>query len=212
MSRISRNILNILKRGIEMELYIVRHGRTKWNKIKRLQGNSDIPLAKEGRDMAAATALGLKDVHFDAIYASPLKRAYETAEIIMGERNISVQADDRLKEISFGVLEGKTINYLTDSHFFTHPERYITPENGESLTALCTRISAFLDDIRGKHTDAERIMIVAHGATNRALMKHIRNLDMKDFWSDHVQPNCGVTIIKIEDSGDEVIAEGKIFY
>ena len=91
-----------------MELYIVRHGKTEWNGKGRIQGWSDIELTDEGRAAARKTAEALKDLHIDAIYASPLKRAYETACILRGKREMPVIKDERIKEVGFGVLEGAT--------------------------------------------------------------------------------------------------------
>ena len=62
-----------------MELYIVRHGKTDWNKECRFQGAKDIPLNEEGRAAAEKLHERLKDIHFDAVFSSPLSRAYETA-------------------------------------------------------------------------------------------------------------------------------------
>ena len=62
-----------------MELYIIRHGETKWNSEKRLQGRSDIELNEYGIELARITSEALKDVKFDRIYSSPLKRYYEAA-------------------------------------------------------------------------------------------------------------------------------------
>lgn len=90
-----------------MELYIVRHGKTYWNNEKRIQGWADIELTESGRQVAYDSAEGMKDIHFDAIYASPLKRAYETACILRGSREIPVVVDERIKEIGFGALEGR---------------------------------------------------------------------------------------------------------
>ena len=59
-----------------MELYIVRHGKTYWNNEKKIQGWADIELTESGRQVACDSAEGMKDIHFDAIYSSPLKRAY----------------------------------------------------------------------------------------------------------------------------------------
>ena len=89
-----------------MELYIFRHGRTVWNAQRKIQGDTDIALAKEGIDMAKAVAEKIADIHFDAIYSSPLQRAYETACILRGSRALEVIKDDRLRELNFGVLEG----------------------------------------------------------------------------------------------------------
>ena len=70
-----------------MRLYIVRHGETDWNKARKIQGQSDIPLNEFGRHLARETAKGLADVHFDLCFTSPLSRAKETAQIILDGRD-----------------------------------------------------------------------------------------------------------------------------
>lgn len=69
-----------------MDIYLIRHGETDWNRMKKLQGTTDIPLNAYGIELAEKTAEGLKDVPFDRIYTSPLIRARKTAEIIRGDR------------------------------------------------------------------------------------------------------------------------------
>lgn len=71
-----------------MMLYIVRHGETDWNRLRRVQGHTDIPLNDYGRHLARETAEGMKDIQIDLAYTSPLRRAEETAEIILGSREI----------------------------------------------------------------------------------------------------------------------------
>ncbi len=83
-------------------LYIMRHGITDWNQAHRLQGKTDIPLNDEGRAMASAAAEEYKDLHIDICFCSPLKRAYETATILLKGRDIPIKADERLSEMSFG--------------------------------------------------------------------------------------------------------------
>lgn len=89
-----------------MDIYLIRHGETDWNKEKKLQGVTDIPLNAYGIELAEKTAEGLKDVPFDRIYTSPLIRAKKTAEIIRGNRPIDLVVKEELKEISFGDYEG----------------------------------------------------------------------------------------------------------
>ena len=96
-----------------MKLYLVRHGQTPWNKVHRNQGRSDIPLNEYGRELAAVTGKGLEDVPFDLCFTSPLKRAKETAMLILEGRNIPIVEDERLIEISFGDYEGTS--WLEDS-------------------------------------------------------------------------------------------------
>ena len=89
-----------------MELYLIRHGETEWNKQNRLQGNIDVPLSAEGIRMAEGAAERLSEIHFNKIYSSPLSRAFTTAEIICKNQHDLIKKDDRLREISFGAGEG----------------------------------------------------------------------------------------------------------
>ncbi|MBP5773236.1 MAG: histidine phosphatase family protein, partial [Eubacterium sp.] len=119
-----------------MEIYIIRHGKTDWNIDRRLQGRTDTELNQEGIDLAIKTGEGLKDVEFDAVYSSPLKRAYKTAELVLGERDVPIITDDRLREISFGSREGERGMAVKDDpkdpfyNFFHAPEKY-NPLDGE---------------------------------------------------------------------------------
>lgn len=102
-----------------MDIYLIRHGETDWNRMKKLQGTTDIPLNAYGIELAEKTAEGLKDVPFDRIYTSPLIRARKTAEIIRGDRPIEIIETDGLKEISFGDYEG--LCYLPDNYTIPKP-------------------------------------------------------------------------------------------
>ena len=94
-------------------LYIMRHGKTEWNALNKLQGRTDIPLNEKGRQMARAAGEEYRKVPFDVCYCSPLLRARETAEILLKGRDVPILFDDRLREMSFGVCEGMT-NYFQD--------------------------------------------------------------------------------------------------
>ena len=79
-----------------MKIYLIRHGETSWNTLGRLQGRTDIELNENGIRLAKITGEKLKDVHFDLAIASPLKRAYETAGLVLGDRNIPILTDERI--------------------------------------------------------------------------------------------------------------------
>lgn len=74
-----------------MKLYLVRHGQTDWNKEKRLQGQEDIPLNDFGRHLAKETGVGLRNVRFNLCFSSDLKRALETASLILDEGSSKFQ-------------------------------------------------------------------------------------------------------------------------
>ena len=95
-----------------MKLYLVRHGQTDWNKEKRLQGQEDIPLNDFGRHLAKETGIGLRNVRFDLCFSSDLKRALETANLILdeGSNKVPIIMDKRLKELE------KKIGYTFENH------------------------------------------------------------------------------------------------
>lgn len=91
-----------------MLIYIVRHGLTEWNKLKKLQGIADVPLAEEGI-LLAEKREKLSGVKFDICFTSPLSRARQTAERVLGKRDVPIIPDKRIQEINFGVLEGDQV-------------------------------------------------------------------------------------------------------
>lgn len=198
-----------------MKLYIIRHGETQWNKEKRLQGQCDVPLNDYGRELAVITAKALENERFDLIYSSPLNRAYETAEIIRNNRNIEITIDERLKEISFGKDEGIPMDELGQNakDFFFAPDKYIPSEGGETYQELCVRLSDFIENIIYplKNTD-KNVLIVAHGATNKALMLLLKKIQIADIWKGEFQKNCCVNLFEITNDEVEIIYEAKIFY
>jgi len=90
------------------ELLLVRHGETDWNAAGRLQGHTDRPLSDYGREQARRLAEELVGEEFDAIYASDLARARETAEIVGAQLDLPVVLDPDLREKNWGTWEGLT--------------------------------------------------------------------------------------------------------
>ena len=90
-------------------LYVIRHGKTDWNEIKRIQGSTDTSLNDEGIGMARKAHDEYEGVRFDICFCSPLKRARQTAELLLEGRDIPIEYDDRLRELSFGEFEGVDI-------------------------------------------------------------------------------------------------------
>ena len=202
-----------------MEIYIIRHGQTVWNAKKLLQGSTDIELNENGRELAGITGQNLEEVAFDKIYSSPLIRAYETACLIRGHRNIPIIRDERLRELCFGSNEGKDFSKLLADesdpfhYFFKQPELYRAPADGETLEHICVRAKEFLTEVVEPQRDKlERIMIVAHGAMNKALMCHIKQHGIDQYWSGGLQTNCNVIIVNLDQNGYHVVDETRTFY
>lgn len=185
------------KAGINMSgnLYIIRHGKTAWNEMHKLQGQVDIPLSGDGIKLAKEAAAKYRDVNFDICYCSPLKRASETAQILLEGRDVPVLYDDRLKEMNFGVCEGIT-DYFDDngspvSDFFNRPEKYDNPPEGaESMDELFKRTGDFLEEMVYPELEKEKdVLIVGHGAMNSAIISQIKKLPRSMFWSEGIE-NC----------------------
>lgn len=176
-------------------LYIMRHGRTDWNEIHKLQGRTDVPLNSHGRQMAEKAREEYADVHFDICFSSPLIRAKETAEIVLRGRNVPIITDERLLEMSFGVCEGKE-NVFDDPEnpirtLFLEPEKYVTPvEGGESFEQLFARTGEFLREVvKPLLEQGKDILIVGHGAMNSSIVCQVRGIPTEKFWSAGIE-NC----------------------
>lgn len=201
-----------------MLIYLMRHGETDWNKARRLQGQSDIPLNEYGIALAVKTAEALAEVSFDMAFCSPLARAEETARIILGERETPLYPDMRLKEINFGIHEGVCFDAAKQDledplhDFFCEPDRYVPPEGAESFGQVMKRGRSFLQEkILPLEGNCEKVLIVAHGAFNRSLLNSIMGRPLKDFWRIAL-PNCAVSVLSLEDGLFQVMEESKVYY
>ena len=203
-----------------MRLYIVRHGETNMNKGKFLQGQTDSELNEYGRELARKTRDGLAEVNFHIAFTSPLKRAKETAQIILGDRETSLVDDLRIQEISFGEYEGLCFgkeNYNVPDkdfyNFFEHPEKYIPPKDGESFDAVMERTSDFLKELyENKAYEEKTVLVSTHGCALKAILANIEGIPVKDFWGEGVHPNCAVTIVDVKDGIPSIVEEGKVYY
>lgn len=203
-----------------MKIYLFRHGETDWNKERRLQGQSDIPLNMLGRELAIKTAEALRQegISFDRAFSSPLQRARETAEILSGGSEPFV-TDVRLKEMCFGEFEGGYFDEVKQgdaSHplydFFCRPESYVPPAGVESFQEAAARGKEFLKErILPLEGICESVLIVAHGAFNRCILQTIMNIPGEDFWKIAL-PNCCASILLLENGKLQVVEPGRVYY
>lgn len=181
-------------------LYLIRHGQTDWNVLRKLQGQTDIMLNDNGVSMAQRAYEKYIDYEFDVCFSSPLGRAYETASIFIGDRDIKIIKDDRLKEMSFGAREGETGVIENPENpvysLFHNPEEYVAIDGAESIEELCARTKAFLDErVMPLLEENKNVLIVGHGAMNCSIISNIHGLPKNQFWK-YMTGNCkllGVT-------------------
>lgn len=201
-----------------MKIYFIRHGETIWNKEKKIQGQSDIPLNNYGRELGYITADALKEIPFDVVYSSPLIRAKETAEILVKNRNLKIFEDHRLTEMSFGEGEGESLLEIHTHpemklyNFIHNPGEYTPPAGGETFEELYERCKTFIEEvIIPSEKNYNTMLIVGHGALIRGFIHNINNRPSKDFWIV-THKNCSVTIVDCTEGKLSLLEEAKIFY
>src|SRR5262245_23356315 len=159
-----------------MILYLVRHGESLFNAERRIQGQSDVELSPLGHRQSDAVAAELASLPINAIFASPLRRAMETAEPIAKRLKLSIQTDDRLKEIHAGMfqeLKWDEIEHPPPSEavrWKAQEPNFVIP-GGESRRQLMTRARAAFEAIR--ETRLPQVAIVSHGGTMAAALKSL---------------------------------------
>lgn len=174
-------------------LYIMRHGKTEWNALHKLQGRTDIPLNEEGKRMARQACEKYKELNIDVCYCSPLVRALETAQIVLKNRKIPIIEDKRLSEMSFGEYEGiensLAIPDCPINVIFNQPEKYIESVGGaETFEQLFARTGSFLKEIVEPQIQAGKdILIVGHGAMNSSIICQVKQLPIEEFWSAGIE-------------------------
>jgi broad specificity phosphatase PhoE len=168
-----------------LHLMLVRHGETDWNVQRRYQGQTDVPLSGFGMRQAELVAERLTGGKIDAVYASDLSRAWETAQIIAGKSGLEVFPEPRLRELKFGILEGLTFDEAEAQHsemIAAWLEDYNnTPEGAETIDSFNTRIVSLLDNLRGEH-DEQVVLLVGHGGSLSEILRVILGLSPEKRW------------------------------
>jgi probable phosphoglycerate mutase len=176
-------------------ILLTRHGETDWNRDQRVQGHTDRPLNDTGRAQAEELARTLADEPLDAVYASDLSRAHETARAVAEGRGLPVRTEASLREKSFGTWEG-----LTGSEI---QERF--PDalqghwgDGEQADEMAARVLEAVRRIAVAHP-GERVLVVSHGGPLRAVLRHC-NVDL-----DGPIGNCAVIRIAVDGARIDVL-------
>ena len=163
-----------------LQVYLVRHGETEWNALRRIQGQSDSALTLNGERQALQVAARAKVLGINHIISSDLGRTRHTAEIIAGACGCDVSLDPRLRELDMGVLEMRDIDTLTVEEEGWRKQLVDgTPDGripqGESMTELARRMQAVLDDCR-QLPPGSVPLLVSHGMALGCLISTVLGL------------------------------------
>ena len=168
-----------------MRVYLLRHGRTLWNDQRRYLGLTDLPLSKEG-----TAELRAADFTAETVYSSPLLRARQTARLLFPSARLETVADFR--EMDFGDFEGCSADAMADDPAYRAWVEGLCEgrcPNGESRAAFCERTCRAFSDLLEGAAGKDRLVIVAHSGTLRAVMERF-SLPAYGYF-DHIPPNGG---------------------
>ena len=191
-------------------IVLVRHGQTAWNKDVRFRGRADVELDEFGLRQAEATGRYVAARWPDgptrvvAVYASPMRRAMQTAEAIAHAHGLTAQPLGGLLDVDFGEWQGLS----PDEVAARYPELYrawweaphtVRFPGGESLDDVRVRILAGLDEVVARHR-RQAVALVSHTVANRVLLCAILGLGNASFWRLG-QDTCAVNVFDVEDNG-----------
>lgn len=190
-----------------MKFYLIRHGQTDWNIEGKIQGKTDIPLNSEGLYQAERLAEGMKERRITAIFSSPLLRAFQTAELLSQEKNLPVTVLPELREVDFGLWEGKgwdEVDALYHEDFRNweeYPGEYM-PTGGESRESCSERCRKAVDLMAGEEAAA----VVAHGGILAHVVRYL--LRKQDGEKEIIVKNASISVIEY----DPVLGTGELLF
>lgn len=196
-----------------MKIWITRHGQTRLNHEKLMQGRTDEPLNETGIRQAEEARKKIGDVHFDKVYASPLDRAIVTASIIGHVSREEIVIDPRVTETDFGKYEQRPYKAmgLPMTLYWLLPEIIPAPKTVEPVASMKKRAASFLDDViaDGEKNHYENILITCHGGIMRVLSGYMLGRRNGLMWRPKPR-NCEIRVFDADRTSHEMIADYRI--
>lgn len=169
-----------------LEIDLIRHGESVYNREGRVQGHTNSPLTDLGREQAYRVAWVLKDRGLEALYTSDLARARQTAEIIGDVVGLEPMVLEGFREIALGRWEGKPIEEIRREDgknlelWYSRPMEARIP-GAEPLGAFEERVLATFQGVLERHSGG-RIALVSHGGVLSVIVSHVLGLDLNNLW------------------------------
>lgn len=179
-----------------MELWLIRHGETLWNRQQRAQGQLDIPLSELGVAQAEALAQRLKHTKFAALISSDLSRAYRTAEICAAQLEMPIVTDPAWREIHCGEIQGLTLPEIEAKGLsMRHKPVQYAWLGGESRSDVMQRVEQAMLRLHQPYAEA-RVAVFTHGGTIRGAI-HVALDDFEQKISLGERGNTSISIVQI---------------
>ncbi|HXY05798.1 MAG TPA: histidine phosphatase family protein [Burkholderiaceae bacterium] len=188
----------------EATLLLIRHGETVWNAQSRIQGHMDIALSERGLHQAQLLARFLGGSAIDAVYASDLARASQTAQPLADARALALHVDARLRERAFGLFEGSTYEEIqakwpNEFAIWRRREAAYAVPGGESYLAQRARVLQFLEEVAGRHAGAT-VAVVTHGGVLDIVYRAAYGIAWETPRS-HLLPNASISRVLARNPG-----------
>lgn len=157
-----------------MNIYVMRHGKTNINAAGKFNGHIDEDINSDGVEGAKNAVKDVKELALDVIFCSPLKRARHTCDIV-NVNNIPVIYDERIKERTLGVLDGKDLakEGFSEADYYNYLLKSDLP-GFENMQDFYKRVHSFMDDI--VHSNYENILVIAHGGVLRSIYYYFNEI------------------------------------
>lgn len=194
-----------------LKLYIVRHGETEWNVIKRFQGQLNTPLTEKGMEKLRETAKKLENILFDEVYTSELGRTVASAEIILNEnrgyrnKKLELKKLAELNEVYFGVWQGLTyeevfLKYPEEANNYFYNVKNYKAENveAENLKDALERFLKGINKILNRHKSGN-ILVVTHGTVFEMFMNYVANDSIFDIDERTLMGNGDYKVFSYKD-------------
>ena len=170
-----------------MRILLIRHGETEWNRIRRFQGQSDVPLNQTGKDQALALAQALKKEPIEVIYASPLVRAMETAQFIKSYHPTArLIEEEGFLEMDLGDFDGLAAkdwvaNYPDYRKIWMESPSIVKMPGGESLKEVQDRAVESLNRVLKQHIPETTLLICTHNFVICSILCHAMEISLDRF-------------------------------
>jgi len=190
---------------MSLKLYLLRHGETTYSQTGGFCGNLDPDLTPEGHEMAAAFAGAYRDLPWQGIYVSPMRRTLATAKPLCEAIAMEPQVRPGLKELDYGQWEGKTHKQVREEsaedyvRWLTEPA-WNPPTGGETSTEIANRALPVVAEIQQAHPDGN-VLIVSHKATIRIILCSLLGIDLGRYRDRIAALTTSVSIVKFDVHG-----------
>ena len=174
-----------------MSIFVIRHGKTDWNTLSKIQGQSNIELNEIGIKQAEEVRDKIEKKNIDLIICSPLDRTKQTAEIINKNLKLPIKYNDKLKERNFGIYEGKTSKEVEKWEEILKYHQNEEVKQGEKIQDFFGRVFESLEEIEKNYKD-KNVLLVTHGGVARAIDCYFNGIPEDNNDTGYMLKNCEI--------------------